>query len=48
MNSINKGRTCVKGSFAWEFVNSPERLTHPLIKRDGEFYPATWDEALDK
>lgn len=46
--SVNKGRTCVKGSFAWEYVNDPERLTHPLIKKDGVFYPATWDEALDK
>lgn len=48
MNSVNKGRTCVKGSFAWEFVNNPERLTTPLIKENGEFRTATWNEALDK
>jgi len=38
--------TCVKGKFGWDFVNSPDRLTKPLI-RDGErFREATWDEAL--
>ncbi|MFC3915910.1 formate dehydrogenase subunit alpha [Deinococcus metalli] len=39
--------TCVKGKFGWDYVNSGERLTTPLI-RDGErFREATWDEALD-
>ena len=39
--------TCVKGKFAWDYVNSPDRLTKPLI-RDGEkFREATWEEALD-
>ena len=39
--------TCVKGKFGWDFVNSPDRLTTPLI-RDGEkFRAASWDEALD-
>ena len=38
--------TCVKGKFGWDFVNSPDRLTTPLI-RDGErFRPASWEEAL--
>ena len=37
--------TCIKGKFGWDFVNSPERLTTPLI-RDGErFREASWDEA---
>ena len=48
MDSLNKGRTCVKGRFSWEFVNHPDRLTTPLIKENGEFRKATWDEALDK
>ena len=48
MNSVNKGRTCVKGRFSWEFVNHPDRLKTPLIKENGEFRKATWDEALDK
>ena len=38
--------TCIKGKFAWDFVNSPERLTTPLIREDGKFREATWDEAL--
>ena len=47
MESVNKGRSCVKGRFGWEFVNSPERLTKPLIKENGAFREASWDEALD-
>jgi formate dehydrogenase alpha subunit len=45
-DTINKGHLCVKGRFGMDFVNSPERLTSPLIKRNGQFEPATWDEAL--
>lgn len=44
---VNRGRLCVKGRFGQGFVNSAERLTTPLIKRNGKFEPATWDEALD-
>jgi formate dehydrogenase alpha subunit len=43
----NAGNLCVKGRFGYEFVNSSERLTTPLIKRDGEFVEASWDEAFD-
>jgi len=43
----NKGRLCVKGRFGYKFVNHPDRLTTPLIKRNGEFVEADWDEALD-
>lgn len=39
--------TCVKGKFGWDFVNSPERLTKPLIRKGEEFVEATWEEALD-
>ena len=44
---VNHGRLCVKGRFGQDFVNSTDRLTTPLIKRDGNFVEATWDEALD-
>jgi formate dehydrogenase (NADP+) alpha subunit len=45
---VNQGQLCVKGRFGIaEFVHHPERLTTPLIKRNGVFEPATWDEALD-
>jgi len=39
--------TCVKGKFGWDFVNSPDRLTTPLIREGETFRQATWDEALD-
>ncbi|MCL6633159.1 MAG: formate dehydrogenase subunit alpha [Alicyclobacillus herbarius] len=43
----NQISTCVKGKFGWEFVNSEERLTQPLLRRGDEFVPVSWDEALD-
>ncbi|QTA87411.1 Formate dehydrogenase domain-containing protein [Desulfonema magnum] len=43
----NYGSLCVKGRFGFDFVNSSERLTTPLIKENGEFRKASWDEALD-
>jgi predicted molibdopterin-dependent oxidoreductase YjgC len=43
----NYGSLCVKGRFGFNFINSPERLTDPLIKENGKFRKATWDEALD-
>jgi len=44
---VNEGRVCPKGSYAHEFVNAPDRLKTPLIKKDGKFVEASWDEALD-
>ena len=43
--AANGGHTCLKGRFAFSFYNHPDRLKTPLIKRNGEFVPATWDEA---
>jgi predicted molibdopterin-dependent oxidoreductase YjgC len=43
----NKGQVCVKGKFGQEFVNSPERLTTPLIKKNGQLVPSTWEEAIE-
>jgi formate dehydrogenase alpha subunit len=45
--AANSGLLCVKGKFGFGFVNHPDRLTTPLIKKNGEFVPASWDEALD-
>ncbi|MFG5530383.1 formate dehydrogenase subunit alpha [Enterococcus faecalis] len=43
----NKNLLCVKGEFAsYKFVGSGDRLTEPLIKRNGIFEPASWEEAL--
>jgi len=44
---VNGGKLCPKGRYAHEFINSPDRLTTPLIKKDGTFVEATWDEAYD-
>lgn len=41
----NNGLLCVKGSFGYKFINHPDRLTTPLIKRNGKFEQATWEEA---
>jgi predicted molibdopterin-dependent oxidoreductase YjgC len=44
----NDGWLCVKGRFGYKFVNSPERLTKPLIKRSsGQFEETTWTAALE-
>ncbi len=43
----NNGSLCVKGRFGFDFINSPDRLTTPLIRENGELREATWDEALD-
>ncbi|WP_174613062.1 formate dehydrogenase subunit alpha [Virgibacillus ihumii] len=39
--------TCIKGKFGWDYVNSEERLTKPLIRQDESFVEVEWDEALD-
>jgi len=44
---VNQGALCVKGRFGWDFIDSPERLTTPLIRENGELRPAGWVEALD-
>ncbi len=44
---VNKGSLCVKGRYGYEFVNHPERLKAPLIRKDGELVEASWDEALE-
>jgi len=43
----NQGRLCVKGRFGYEFITSEERLKTPLIRENGGFREASWDEALD-
>ncbi len=45
---MNEGKLCIKGWSSHEFVHSEERLTHPLIKENGEFRKVDWGEALEK
>jgi assimilatory nitrate reductase catalytic subunit len=44
---VNEGRLCPKGVTAYLQTHHPDRLEYPLIKRNGVFERATWDEALD-
>lgn len=43
----NKGLLCVKGKFGYKFINHPDRLKTPLIKRNGKFEKASWNEAYE-
>jgi len=45
--TVNMSTLCVRGHFAHDFLNSPERLAGPLIRKDNELSPASWDEALE-
>jgi predicted molibdopterin-dependent oxidoreductase YjgC len=44
---VNDGSLCAKGRFGLRFIHSPERLTAPLIREQGGFRTASWDEALE-
>ena len=43
---VNRGHLCVKGRYAFGFVNADDRVTEPMIRRDGEWSVVTWDEAI--
>lgn len=44
---ISENKLCIKGWQAHEFVNHPDRLTRPLVKKAGVLKETSWDEALD-
>ncbi|MGB7062143.1 MAG: NADH-quinone oxidoreductase subunit NuoG [Candidatus Zixiibacteriota bacterium] len=44
---VDEGFLCDKGRFGFEFVNHPDRLTQPLVKKNGELSPVDWDEAIE-
>ena len=46
VDPVNQGWLCDKGRFAFDAVNSEERLTEPLLRKDGELVPVSWHEAL--
>jgi formate dehydrogenase alpha subunit len=46
-DKVNRSTLCVRGHFAHDFLNVSERLTAPLIRKEGELSPSTWDEALE-
>ncbi len=45
-SGINGDFLCVKGRYAFDFANNIERLTSPLLRKDGKLTPVSWDEAL--
>ena len=45
-NPVNKGSLCVKGRFGFDFVNHPDRLKMPLVRKNGQLTETTWEEAL--
>src|SRR4051812_9082228 len=44
---VNHGRLGPKGLFGWQANAAPDRLTRPLVRRNGTLEPAGWDEAMD-
>ena len=44
---VNAGHTCIKGRYAFGFYDHPDRLRSPLIKRNGKFEEASWDDAYE-
>lgn len=44
---VNQSSLCVKVRFGYEFISSDQRLTRPLVKRNGAFEETDWDEALE-
>ncbi|KAL4900417.1 hypothetical protein BDW74DRAFT_188265 [Aspergillus multicolor] len=46
VDRVNKGRLGPKGLNGWVSINHPDRLKHPLIRRNGKLEKATWDEAM--
>jgi assimilatory nitrate reductase catalytic subunit len=47
MFDVNQGDLCMKGFTSAEMLAHPQRLLHPLVRRDGELVETTWDDALD-
>ena len=44
-NPVNEGKVCIRGNKSNEFVNSPDRLTTPLVRKDGKLVEASWEDA---
>jgi NADH-quinone oxidoreductase subunit G len=45
-SGINGDFLCNKGRYAFDFANNIERLTSPLVRKDGKLVPVSWEEAL--
>ncbi len=47
-NPVNRGSLCVKGRYGYKFINHPDRLKTPLVRKDGKLVEATWEEAMNR
>lgn len=43
---VNRGNLCAKGRYGWGFVHDSDRLTAPLVRKDGKLVETTWEEAI--
>lgn len=43
---VNDGNLCIRGRFGYSYVNSDQRLTKPLVRKNGELVETSWEEAL--
>lgn len=46
VNAVNEGKLCSKGHFGFDFVHHKDRLTNPLIRKEGKLVEATWEETI--
>ncbi len=46
-SGINGDFLCVKGRYAFDFAHHQDRLTQPLIRKNGKLTPSTWEEAFE-
>jgi NADH-quinone oxidoreductase subunit G len=46
-SGMNGDFLCIKGRYAFDFANHEERLTQPLIRKNGKLTPSTWEEAFE-
>lgn len=47
-NPYSRGRTCVKGINGWHYVFRDDRLTEPMVRKNGRLVAVSWEEALDR
>jgi NADH-quinone oxidoreductase subunit G len=46
-SGINGDFLCIKGRYAFDFANNEDRLTQPLVRKNGRLGPTTWEEAFE-
>ncbi|MBV9147113.1 MAG: NADH-quinone oxidoreductase subunit NuoG [Acidobacteria bacterium] len=46
-SGINGDFLCIKGRYAFDFANSEDRITQPLLRREGRLVPVSWEQAID-